>query len=61
MFDYNTISDVVLHFDYTASFDGARRDVAQDVKTEVVAAFGLEPRTFVIHLEHMNEHIGPDN
>ena len=27
MFAYNTISDVVLHLDYTASFDGLHRDV----------------------------------
>jgi hypothetical protein len=31
MFDYNTISDVLLHFDYTASFDGVYRDFVQSV------------------------------
>ena len=38
MFDYNTISDVVLHLDYTASFDGLHRDVVQGVTTGIVAS-----------------------
>jgi hypothetical protein len=38
MFDYSTISDVVLHFDYTASFDGSFRDVVQGVSTGIVAS-----------------------
>jgi Tc toxin complex TcA C-terminal TcB-binding domain/Neuraminidase-like domain len=37
-FDYDTISDVVLHFDYTASFDGVFRDVVQGVTTGLVAS-----------------------
>lgn len=38
MFDYNTITDVVLHFDYTASFDGAHRDVVQGVTEGFVSS-----------------------
>jgi hypothetical protein len=38
MFNYNTISDVVLHFDYTASFDGLHRDVVQGVTSGIVAS-----------------------
>ena len=38
MFDYNTISDVVLHLDYTASFDGLHRDVVQGVTAGLVAS-----------------------
>jgi hypothetical protein len=37
-FDYDTISDLVLHFDYTASFDGVFRDVVQGVTTGIVAS-----------------------
>ncbi len=35
-FDYDTISDVVLHLDYTASFDGDLRDVIDGVTTGIV-------------------------
>ncbi|WP_282610867.1 neuraminidase-like domain-containing protein [Pelagibius sp. Alg239-R121] len=38
MFDYRTIGDVVLHLDYTASFDGLHRDVVQGVTTGIVAS-----------------------
>jgi hypothetical protein len=38
MFDYDTISDIVLHFDYTASFDGVFRDVVQGVTTGLVSS-----------------------
>jgi hypothetical protein len=37
-FDYDTISDIVLHLDYTASFDGMFRDVVQGVTTGIVAS-----------------------
>jgi hypothetical protein len=38
MFDYNSISDVVVHLDYTASFDGLHRDVVQGITTGLVAS-----------------------
>lgn len=38
MFDYKTISDVLLHFDYTASFDGVYRDVVQGISEGLVSS-----------------------
>lgn len=38
MFDYNTMSDVILHLDYTAFFDGSLRDVVQGVTSGIVAS-----------------------
>ena len=36
MFDYNTISDVILHFDYTASSDESLRGVVQGAASGIV-------------------------
>jgi hypothetical protein len=38
IFDYNTISDVLLHLDYRASFDCALRDVVQEVTAGPVSS-----------------------
>lgn len=38
MFDYNTIGDVILHFDYTASYDGSHRDVVQGLTAGLVTS-----------------------
>ena len=37
MFDYDTISDIVLHLDYTASLDGVFRGAVQDVSSGILA------------------------
>lgn len=38
MFDYSTITDVVLHLDYTASFDGMHREVVEGFSKGIVSS-----------------------
>jgi hypothetical protein len=62
MFEYNTIADLLLHLDYTASFDGSYRDVVQGMTAGIVASVqdrladeGIT-RAFLLNEEFPGQH-----